>query len=589
MFFEKLSIENFDQKRTHNVYIFNPVGVNIVLGQKSPENDETNGVGKTALIETIRYCLGGSIPKDFREKVSLQRKSIFAVLSISHRNKRIRIARFLYDDSTTYVSSDDSRDIYMLNAWEIYTADDFRKYVEGIVFDAVPDEIFPVRPSFRAVSEYLIRDEKTGFADITLSQRNAIVNYQILSFLSMLPNNAESVLATQKTKIKNLQEELKVIIDIGKKVKIIREQHATTRAEIKVLQQQLDDADISSKITFDENRYALLKKQLEETRQNIHRLEYMKRQHDSNIESLQHNLEKVRDYINLESFYQELLGYFPQSIKRSYQEMSDFYDFMLQNRGDYFKEQIKKISSDLLLNQSKQEELLSLLTECTRIMKNSEIVSDLREISNQINEKYKKIAEYDYLLDMYAKKTHVEKAIETEKEILKQLTQKYKMHYEKYESNVSNIQSHFSKLIHIAYGEEGALKYSFEDSQKLSASVGRIHIDCSIIDEGAHGRYLMKINMFDVALLLNRIDSSAYLPFLIHDGSYSKPAPAVKGKTLIQINRYLLQKGIGQYFVTVNVEELLSEDLRLMKDDKMIVAELERDDSNAKRFMGIKY
>ena len=114
-------------------------------------------------------------------------------------------------------------------------------------------------------------------------------------------------------------------------------------------------------------------------------------------------------------------------------------------------------------------------------------------------------------------------------------------------------------------------------------------IKCEISEEEAHGRFYMKINMFDISLLLNRVIQKQGLPFLFHDGSYSKPAKNNKEQLLRIVDDYLKQHQYGQYFVTVNVEELSKSFLEEENTKKCIVAKLQRESTNKDRFIGLKY
>ena len=133
------------------------------------------------------------------------------------------------------------------------------------------------------------------------------------------------------------------------------------------------------------------------------------------------------------------------------------------------------------------------------------------------------------------------------------------------------------------------MKYEFVDKFNQSANTGRVKITCNIPDDDAHGRYFMKINMFDLAMLINRINQGEGIPFLIHDGSYSKPAQRNKENLLRYIDSYLNMKQYGQYFVTVNVEELSEEFIKEATKNNCIVIRLKRNESNEDRFMGVKY
>ena len=77
--------------------------------------------------------------------------------------------------------------------------------MQNIIFEDLNGEDIP---SLQAIREYIIRDEKQGFGDITLARRNAIQNSKCLNFLSLLPLNYES-------DINKLKSEQDVLNELG--------------------------------------------------------------------------------------------------------------------------------------------------------------------------------------------------------------------------------------------------------------------------------------------------------------------------------------------------------------------------------------
>lgn len=124
---------------------------------------------------------------------------------------------------------------------------------------------------------------------------------------------------------------------------------------------------------------------------------------------------------------------------------------------------------------------------------------------------------------------------------------------------------------------------------KKNSTTGRIKISCQITDENSHGRLYMKINMFDLALFFNRVDNNAGCQILVHDGSYCKPNSNAKARIINYVDKYLKEKGRGQYFITLNKSEIGTKDIILMKKQGMIVAEFDRENQDINRFFGFKY
>lgn len=588
MIFKSLSVVSMRDKTVKNYYEFNPVGLNLILGEKNDESDETNGVGKTALIESIEYCLGANLPKSLKGKEGLIKEDIFIVLDIECKGKSKSIGRLLSDDSFGYISEFHNI-CYELKLWDAINKEDFKKYIEHLIYSEFHDTNIVTLPSFSSTREYIMRNEKSGFSGIEIKQRKASAVNQIISFLSLLPCYYENNISQQKNIIKAINSQLNDIKEIGKEINEIRLQHKKTLEEIENLKKILNDANISEKLNNDEEEYYFLKSQLNDIHIKIRKFEFAQAQYKENINDLENNLQKINEFVNLKAFYDKTIGYFPDVILKNFKEMQEFYEFMLNNRGEYIRKQLSLLEKQLKPLYEKRNSLLNRLSINTHFAKNSNLVRDLQDISGQLADKYKSIAEYNYKIELYSKKEDIENERKKQIEILESLIQKYKEDYDQYQGQIDNIINHFNILNQNTYGAQGSLIYRFEDSLKTNIATGRIKISCNIEDEDAHGRFLMKINMFDIALLLNRVDENQGLTFLFHDGSYSKPTPSVKEKLLLYVDNYLKQKSMGQYFVTLNVEELTSDTMSKFKENNNIVARLQRTESNEDRFMGIKY
>lgn len=587
MIFKSLSVISLAKNERINYFEFSPVGVNMILGEKHDDTDETNGVGKTALFEAIRYCLGAKIPMSFDRKPSLQKLDILFILKVNVNNSELNFARLINDSSYAYIYSNDNN--WDLSAWDMYTNDDYKNYIQHLLMQEFTDDYIINAPTFASLRELLMRDEKVGFTGINIQSRNAMKINQLLLFLSLLPYNYESIVSSKKNDIKEIDTKLKTIKEIGKEIAELKSKYNKTEQEICELKIILNDANVSKKLSYDENQYYELKNELASINVEIRKLQFAKKQLRSNVEDLKRNLEKIEEFIDLKKFYFKTIGYFPEIIEKNYDEMYEFYSFMLENRGSYTQKQINNINKNLDPLISKQRSILEKLKTNTEFAKNSSLVRDLQSISNQITEKYKNIAEYKYKISLYSEKSQLEKEKKQAKEQLESLIVKLKSDYEKHFDNISNIISHFNNLCRVSYDSEGMLSYSFIEDTKAKSPTGRIKISCSIEDENAHGRFYMKINMFDVSLLLNRIDQSQGLTFLFHDGSFSKPAENVKKQFLLEVDQYLRKKGKGQYFITANIEEMDKELIDNLEYSGCIVAKLQRTSDDSNRFMGVKY
>lgn len=577
---KKLYVISLRKKEIIKEYTFNDFGLNVILGVAKKDS---NGVGKTAMIDAIRMVLGEKKPSDFCHKEELEKRDIFIVLKIKFNGEIVYLARQVIDDINGYISKNIVMDI---GAWEVYDIDQYRQKIQSYIFGDMDTEGIPTA---QAIREYLIRDEKQGFNNITLLNRKASHNFQCLNFLSLLPVNYEADISKLKGEQAALNAEINVIKAIAKDISKLKNDKIKLESEINRMKNMLDTINVSDKINYDEERYLLAKSKLKNIESEIFRKEFSKQQFEQNIEGLEQRHKKMQELINLAGYYKQLLSYFPEDLEKNYEEMEQFFSYMLENRGDYFKDRIKILEVDLEKLHINKKELQDIISESTRIFQNTQLVEDIHNINEQLNIEYQKLADVKVKIDKYNEIKKLNKELnEKGKEILERTLQ-YEKQYNLYEQNIDNIEQHFDKLTNVAYDESGDLTYSYENDVKKKSATGRIKISCQITDENSHGRLYMKINMFDLALFFNRVDNNAGCQILIHDGSYCKPNPDAKAKIINYVDNYLKEKGRGQYFITLNKSEIGTKDITLMKKQGMIVAEFDRENQDINRFFGFKY
>lgn len=580
MILHELYIISLSERQIIKKYIFNKNGINVILGVAK---SDSNGVGKTAMVDAIRMVLGAGTPDDFKGKRELTIRDIMLVLKVEINDKIQFWGRQIIDDDNGFIAN---KIMFDIKAWEPYEINKYREIIQRHIYNEMSDEILP---TFQSVREYLIRDEKQGFNDLGLPQRKANQVSQVIDFLSLIPNHYEANINKLKNEKAALESEISVIKTIAKDINKLRNDKLKIESEITKMKGMLDSIDVAKKIDYDEVIYIEAKKQLRKVESLIFKNEYSKKQFEQNIDNLALKHTKMKEMLDLQNFYQQIMSYFPENLNKNYEEMNTFFDFMLNNRGDYFKSRLKALDKELEKLQEQKKILQSTISNSTKIFQNTQIVDDIHNINEQLNAEYIRLAEVKTKINKYDEITELTKASnEKGKEIFEKIGE-YEEDYKTYNKIVSNIETHFANLVQIAYGEVGELTYIFNNEFKGKSTTGRIKIICQIADENSHGRLYMKINMFDLALLFNRLDNESGCTFLIHDGSYCKPNPDAKAKIIYFVDEYLKQKEFGQYFITVNKSELSIKDLKKIKEKKMVVAEFDREHEDNNRFFGFKY
>lgn len=577
---KELYIISLKEKEIIKNYVFNDAGINVILGVAKKDS---NGVGKTAMVDALRMVLGLGMSNDFLHKEELQKKDIFVAVKIDVDSKTEYLARQIIDPENGYISSDLALDIH---AWEIYDLEQYRQKIQSYFYGGMDTEN---APSFQSIREYIIRDEKQGFNEITLFKRKPIHNSQCLNFLSLLPINYEVDIKKLKNEQEALSNEIKIIKTIAKDISTLKREKIKLESEINKMKNMLDSLNVSDKIDYDEKKYILAKKRLKNIESQIFKKEFSKKQFEQNIDNLEQRHKKMRELLDLKEYYKQILKYFPEDLEKNYEDMEKFFSYMLDNRGDYFKKRIEILEKELEELQISKKELQSDISASTKIFQNTQLVDDIHNINEQLNIEYQKLADVKMKIEKYNGIKQLTEKLNTKgKEILEKTLQ-YEQEYNQYEQNISDIEDHFEKLVNAAYKESGDLTYCFENEVKKNSVTGRIKITCQITDENSHGRLYMKINMYDLALFLNRVDKQAGCQLLIHDGSYCKPNPDAKAKIINYVDKYLKGKGKGQYFITINKSEISEDEIVLMQSEGMVVAEFDRENQDVNRFFGFKY
>lgn len=299
MILKELLIINLIDKQILKQYTFNSYGLNIIFGVKKEENDESNGVGKTAMVESLRYLLGSSIPINFDNNSSLTDRDIFLALKVITGDKKsLYIGRRILNKNCGYYLCNDYLDIDF-NKWKELPDEEYKMYIQNLIITSIEDESMP---SFASLREYLIRDEKTGFNDITLSNRNAKGIYKNLAFLSQLPYSFEDEIGKLKELQRSLNKELSIINSIGKEITALKMNEKKIKGEISKLDNILKSVNIAKKHSVDEKKYRENKNRLNKVQSLIFELEHIKRQYERNINDLESKSKKVTNDVGFTTF-----------------------------------------------------------------------------------------------------------------------------------------------------------------------------------------------------------------------------------------------------------------------------------------------
>jgi len=566
-------------------YTFNEYGLNIILGVKSDTNSEGNGVGKTSMVESIRYLLGASIPKDFTNRKKLIEENIMLVLEVSINNEDIFFSRIITEPKKAYIKINGDLN-FNLDNWKCYKDKDFKAEVDDLLLKNISES---ERPSFASIREYVIRDEKSGFIDITLPRRSAINSYEILSFLMGINCKDEWEILELKNKQQALQNKLKIIETLNGDISEIKIKEKKIQEELNHLTNIINSINIKENIKINEEEYKKAKNELKDISSKIIKLEHIKEQYNMNIANLVKKVDSIKALDDIKLFCKQITNYFPEQLEKNYDEILEFYNFMVDNRGKYFDNKVSKLNVTIEELQNHKEILQEKVNKEASVLSNTTVIEDLNSIIQKIKEKDSELANLKLKIEQYSQKDIINKEINNIKQEVIRITNLKQEIFDTQKSITEKLSEIFNDIVQVTYDESGILELEYNNKTNLKDTTGRVKINCSIIDENSHGRLYMKINMFDITWLITRVYNDLPIKFLVHDGSYVKPDnKESKYKLLNYVDTILSEKQSGQYFVTLNVDELEKSDIDILIKREKVAAFLNRE-NDANRFMGMKY
>jgi uncharacterized protein YydD (DUF2326 family) len=583
MIIKELIIYSFKDKKIIENYPFNLHGLNIALGERREKGQETNGVGKSTMVDTINYLLGKECPKELSKSKIICEKELFLVLNVEIQKKDIFLGRYLLKPDSGYILNSESIS-FELSSWMEKGNEEYREYINNFIVNLNKDT-----PRFTSLREYIIRDEKTGFMGIGLPRRKAVEEAKYLSYLFNLPIGFEEEINVIKDKLKNLNNKLKLINSLKNEIVELKAKQKVILKKMKDIDKDIKNIEIVGSLKDSAKKYNTYRKKYNQLQNEIFELEHINKQYKLNIEDLEEKLNEIKKLNDIENFYKQLIGYFPHEISKNQSEVKAFYEYMVENRGEYFKFKIEETERSIKSLKVELKTLEQQIKHYSGVFKQTAIIKDITKMNEEKNLLFQQLDEVRGKISLYEEKAQTNAEITVFKQkILREVQIKQDIFEEK-KDELEEISEIFNMLVNEAYGEEGLLEFELNSGTNLNDSTGRIKIICEIEDEGSHGRHYMKVNMFDLTWLIYRIKKGLNnINFLIHDGSYSKPDKYAKAKLLKFVDSVLVKANNGQYFVTANIDELDEEDLKKFEEEGKIVAKFRRGNNDKERFLGFR-
>ncbi|HDR7500785.1 TPA: DUF2326 domain-containing protein, partial [Bacillus toyonensis] len=296
------------------------------MGERNKTTDETNGVGKSTMIDSINYLLGSSCPVELKKSNAIKKSKIILVLEVQNEDNILFLARNFSNNEKGYILEDNELN-FNLDTWKEFEDEEYKSYINDEIICLKKNE-----PSFASLKEYIIRDERKGFNDISLPNRSGEDISKIFCYLFDLPLDFENKINLIKSDWIKLQEKIKFIESMKNEIVELKTRQKSLKNDLREIDKKIKTLDIVESMDDFVRKYKQYRKEYSDLQNEIYELEFIKKQYEKNIENLIEKVEQIKKFNDVEQFYKQLIDYFPNKISKSKDEVQDFYEFMVENR-----------------------------------------------------------------------------------------------------------------------------------------------------------------------------------------------------------------------------------------------------------------
>lgn len=521
---------------------FNENGLNLIVDD-TPENlhESGNSVGKSTAIKIIDLCLGAKSVRELyydsdtsSENVDIkeflkEHKVQAELILIDNNKKEYSIRRDLFSRGKRYIFD------------ESCTEKEFWDKLKKIIFD-----LNEPRPTFRQLIPKFVRVESTA-------------EDRMINFLPMMTGNDtydtiycflfqiySDELLSKKEEIKERLSECQKTIQALEKSKSIPSL-SVLKQSLKIINSDLNDL-YGKRTKF--SYMNEFREELDSKRKltlKIYNLQEKMELVEFEIENIKNSILKLSkeqseiDIQILQSIYQEAKSYIPE-LQKSFEDMIDFHNAMIQNRIDFIKEQMD-VKKELLEQYSSQ--LANVLEQKEKIT--IEVLDEgLLDELNMLNRKIE---------DLSLKKGEIQQSIQLleEQEIVRQdlnedlLDIQNRMKNDGIEEKVNKFNRFFSDYCDRLYGEKYLLAYNknWNEEKKFPVSIALLGGNVGT------GKKKAVIVAFDLAYMQYSIRMGIKVPqFVIHDKMENTHINQIK--TIFEI----CEEIDGQYIIPILRERI---------------------------------
>lgn len=296
---------------------------------------------------------------------------------------------------------------------------------------------------------------------------------------------------------------------------------------------------------------------------------------DSNINSLLYNvnydIHKINDSLNkkitfdlkkIDQIFQEAELYFPNQLKKDYEELVDFNRQISRERKKGLKEQLLKLENQKKSLEKNLNEIDNQRSEYIKIMKETDTIEKYKLLQKEFSNKKASVINLEHQLASLKEIIKLSNDIDTERITLQKIKNKIINSLTSPSGKHIAIVKDFSKLVKTVFDQTANLycKPNKEGNLEFDIAFKETENILSKETDEAKGTSYKKVLcvLFDLAIL-RQYAKDSFFHFVYHDGIFESMEDRFKEQLLNVIRESVSSYGI-QCIFTIIVTDLLRDD-----------------------------
>lgn len=595
----KLSKLYSNDRRFRNI-TFNPKGLSVIYADiltDLKEKKNSHDLGKTKLAELIDYLLIKQIDKNhFLLKIKDEKDNSIFINHIFYLEIYLNDGRFLTikreiqnQSKTSFSVNDQTVEGYLPPS--IWQFEDLgldaakKRLAEYLKFDFFKNKPY----DYRKAINYCIRMQPDYEDVYRLSKFKGGKDIDWKPFMFDLLGFDGEIL---RKKYQNDDQQEKIDVQI-KQLKKDFSVNETNRDEIiaQISLQQNKTKESEQKIdelNFYEQDQSLIDKGIDEIETKISELNTLSYNLNFDINRLQTSIKNnfAFDLNKVEKVFLEAKIYFPDALKKDYQELISFNEELTKDRNRLLKKtlndknsELKKINTELYELNNKKESLLSFLKDTDTFRKLKGYQKELSKLESELILLQERLRIIDIIIEKEETKETLKKEIEDTIKEIRNLSnhtdrnEKYKL-----------VRDLFSKYFSSVMNEDTYISWSINSNNNIDFKPPVIKTRDQLSkdtakDEGRTYRKILCV-VFDLAILV-AYNLESYFRFVYHDDVLSQQDNGIKIRLLDLIRTITTQNDI-QYILSVIKSDLPTDEndnFVFFSKDEIVLELNDRDES----------